>query len=112
MQEKTTSKKHRKEIREAVKMRKVRRKAGLYLAIIVIACIVAEIAITVGVYAHFEASNQVATFVPTFTAFAMMFLVVFQYRHYAGIRAKYQEYCIKHGVSDQDMREYMAASNE
>ena len=110
MSQEPMGKKRRKEIREAINMRSVVRKAELILAGIVVGGSIIDIIVAQYMVHHYDITNQWAMMVPTFVAFALLFVVMFQYNHFSRINRKYKKFLIDHNVTKQDMKDLEAES--
>lgn len=104
MTEKHVGKKRRREVREALEMkREIQRLTSLGVLIIIVA-ILLVIACTCAIYAGlFALDVQFAQYVPLVIMFIATMIIAFRMNGYWHLRDRYKEHCRRFNISKDDM---------
>lgn len=105
MTEKHVGKKRRREVREALDMkREIKRLTLLGVLIIAVAILLLVVACTFVAYAGFFALDvQVAQYVPLFIMFVATMIIASRMNGYWHLRDRYKEHCKRFNISKEDM---------
>lgn len=104
MTEKHVGKKRRREVREALEMKREIKRLTLLGVLIIAVAILLVVACTFVVYAGlFALDVQVAQYVPLVIMFVATMIIAFRMNGYWHLRDRYKEHCKRFNISKEDM---------